>query len=186
MLKHGILGLLSYGSMTGYEINKAFKDSLSYFWNAQTSQIYRELQTLKQNGWATDKTVEQDGKPDKKLFTITDSGRAELNRWLTEDNTDITTRSPLMMKTFFRGERSVEENIAYFEALREGCDAFVARMTATPPDVDGYTKLVDDPMKAVYWRMTVEYGVMYAQMYRSWVENCKKELEAIRDEHPTD
>ena len=42
MLKHGILGLLNYGSMTGYEINKAFKDSLSYFWNAQTSQIYRE------------------------------------------------------------------------------------------------------------------------------------------------
>ena len=37
MLKHGILGLLSYGSMTGYDITRTFKDSLSYFWSAQTS-----------------------------------------------------------------------------------------------------------------------------------------------------
>lgn len=47
MLKHGILGLLNYGDMTGYEIMKVFRDSLSFFWTANTSQIYRELNTLK-------------------------------------------------------------------------------------------------------------------------------------------
>ncbi len=186
MLKHGILGLLNYGSMTGYEINKAFKDSLSYFWNAQTSQIYRELQTLKKNGWATDEVIEQDGKPDKKLFTITESGKAELTRWLIDEDTEYAMRSPLMMKTFFRGERSIEENIAYFDALSEGCDAFAARMTATPPDIEGYAKEIGDPMKALYWKMTVDFGTMYAQMYRSWIEKCRKELEEIRDEHTAD
>ena len=99
MLKHGILGLLNYGSMTGYEINKIFKDSLNYFWDAQTSQIYRELQTLKKNGWASDETIEQESKPDKKLFSITESGKQELKRWLSEENTGISIRSPLMMKT---------------------------------------------------------------------------------------
>ena len=43
MLKHGILGLLNYGDMTGYEIREAFESSLKFFWPAQTSQIYREL-----------------------------------------------------------------------------------------------------------------------------------------------
>ena len=51
MLKHGILGLLSYGDMTGYQIMTVFRDSLSHFWVAQTSQIYRELQGLEKNGW---------------------------------------------------------------------------------------------------------------------------------------
>ena len=46
MLKHGILGLLSYGDMTGYQIMTVFRDSLSHFWVAQTSQIYREMQGL--------------------------------------------------------------------------------------------------------------------------------------------
>ena len=50
MLKHGILGLLNYGDMTGYEIKTAFEDSLNHFWHAQTSQIYRELQLLEKNG----------------------------------------------------------------------------------------------------------------------------------------
>ena len=31
MLKHGILGLLNYGDMTGYEIREAFESSLKFF-----------------------------------------------------------------------------------------------------------------------------------------------------------
>jgi DNA-binding PadR family transcriptional regulator len=181
LLKHGILGLLNYGSMTGYEINKAFKDSLSYFWNAQTSQIYRELQTIKSNGWATDEVVEQIGKPDKKIFTITESGRAELNRWLVEDNTEFVTRIPILMKTFFRGERSLEENIAYFSQLEDMGIDFLTQFQNEPPKVEDYSKRLKDPMNAVFWEMTVEFGKMYIQMYFSWVNQCKMRLEGIKN-----
>ena len=67
MLKHGILGLLNYGAMTGYDIMLTFKNSLRFFWSAQTSQIYRELQTLKNKGWVKDENISQNGKPDKKM-----------------------------------------------------------------------------------------------------------------------
>lgn len=59
MLKHGILGLLNYGDMTGYEIREAFESSLKFFWPAQTSQIYRELIVLEKNKWIEKHTVEQ-------------------------------------------------------------------------------------------------------------------------------
>ena len=75
MLKHGILGLLNYGEMTGYEIMHVFRDSLSHFWTAQTSQIYRELQTLKNKGWVIDRCVPQTGKPDKKFFLLRKVGK---------------------------------------------------------------------------------------------------------------
>ena len=65
MLKHGILGLLSYGDMTGYQIMTVFRDSLRHFWVAQTSQIYRELQGLEKNGWIAAVHVEQAGKPQR-------------------------------------------------------------------------------------------------------------------------
>ena len=58
-LKHGLLGLLNYGPMTGYELDKAFKASLSFFWQAKASQIYRELGTMEQNGWLTSKRIVQ-------------------------------------------------------------------------------------------------------------------------------
>ncbi len=186
MLKHGILGLLNYGSMTGYEIDRTFKDSLSYFWSAQTSQIYRELQVLKKNGWATNEIIKQNGKPDKNLFTITESGKEELNRWLMEDKTEVAARSPLLMKTFFRGERSLEENIEYFSKLAGIGADFLKGMQNEPPEIDSYSKMVENPANAIYWKMTVEYGLMYAQMYINWAEKCKKELEALRDEHTAD
>lgn len=183
MLKHGILGLLSYGSMSGYDISRTFKDSLNYFWTAQTSQIYRELQTLKEKGWANNEIVEQKGKPDKKVFSITESGRQELNRWLTDDNTEFAVRSPLLMKIFFRGERSIDENIQYFDKMQEKGKTFISMMQRPPESIINYSEKIDDPLKAVYWKMTLEYGIMYQQMYLNWVEKCKKELEEIKNEY---
>ena len=182
MLKHGILGLLNYGSMTGYEINKIFKDSLNYFWDAQTSQIYRELQTLKKNGWASDETIEQESKPDKKLFSITESGKQELKRWLSEENTGISIRSPLIMKTFFRGECTLDENIAFFKSLKKESNMLNSLMTVSPPDTEQYSKKLNDTSKALYWKMTVEYGLMFSEMYGKWIDKCISELEEIKNE----
>ena len=186
MLKHGILGLLNYGSMTGYDITRIFRDSLSYFWNAQTSQIYRELKTLKENGWATDETVVQAGKPDKNVFSITESGRQELNRWLISDSSELVTRNPLLMKTFFRGERSAAENLAYFEGLQNACLRFADQMRTTPPDVEGYAAAVDDPQKAIYWQMTLDFGELYIGMLLEWVDRCKQRLEEAANERSAD
>ena len=67
MLKHGILGLLNYHEMTGYEIMEVFRDSLNYFWDAKTSQIYRELHGLEQKEWVSKTVILQSGKPDKNM-----------------------------------------------------------------------------------------------------------------------
>ncbi len=75
MLKHGILGLLNYHPMTGYEIMLVFRDSLHFFWSVQTSQIYRELQTLETKGWVEKTPVSQQSKPDKNIYAITQEGR---------------------------------------------------------------------------------------------------------------
>ena len=75
MLKHGILGLLNYADMNGYEILETFRHSLNHFWNAQKSQVYRELTALENAGYIQGTWIEQDGKPDKKLYSITDDGR---------------------------------------------------------------------------------------------------------------
>ena len=184
MLKHGILGLLSYGEMTGYEIMHVFRDSLSHFWTAQTSQIYRELQTLKNKGWVIDRCVPQTGKPDKNIFSITESGKEELHRWLLEEGTVVEANSPLLMKTFFRGELGIDENIEFFQRVQAYGDFFLANAKETGENVEEYQKIVVDSMRALYWKMTFEYGVMYMRMLREWASKCILELEAIKNEYP--
>lgn len=176
MLKHGILGLINYGDMTGYEIMKVFRDSLSYFWTANTSQIYRELQTLKRKGFVTDAVVRQNGKPDKKVFSITESGREELKRWLREydyGNSNI----PLCMKVFFAGELSRKENMERFKKIKDDALKTIERYSAAPEIMDAYKTRVEDPEVSIYWNMTKEFGIRFMKMLAEWCDDCIRELE---------
>lgn len=170
MLKHGILGLLNYGDMSGYEIMEVFRDSLNYFWNAQTSQIYRDLQTLKNSGFISDTPVKGRG-GDKKIYSITDSGREELVRWLREVK-QAPVRSELLMETFFRGELPTEENIMYFEAIKRSTEAFHDGMKTPDSNTRMYSDMMKLQDKAIYWQMTVEFGKMYSEMLGKWAERC--------------
>ena len=42
-LEYAILGFLSYKPFSGYEMKKAFDNSVRHFWYADQSQIYRTL-----------------------------------------------------------------------------------------------------------------------------------------------
>ncbi len=179
MLKHGILGLISNCDKTGYEIMTVFRDSLNHFWTAQTSQIYRELQTMEKSGWITQTRVSQAGKPDKNVFSITQAGHDELLRWLRDDNLPTGIRNPFLLKTFFMGELPVEENIAFFKAFRDAA-VFPDDGKRVSADADTYRKAIDHPEKAIYWKLTIEFGRMYEKMQREWCEYCIQTLEEFR------
>ena len=179
MLRHGILGLISNGDKTGYEVMTVFRDSLNHFWKAQTSQIYRELQTMEKAGWISQTHIPQVGKPDKNVFSITPAGRDELLRWLRDDSTPLSFKNPLLMKTFFMGELPVEESIAFFEAL-ENVSVFPDNGRQASTNADMYQQAIDHPEKAIYWKRTIEFGRRYELMQREWCAYCIQELEGLR------
>lgn len=177
MLKHGILGLLNYQETTGYEIMGVFRDSLNYFWNAKTSQIYRELQKLEQKEFVHKTIIPQSGKPDKNVYSITEAGRMELLRWLADDDLGLRIKTPILMKIFFLGERSVEENIRYFESVKERCEQFLKSLESIPQYIDIYGDMIGQQDKKLYWQMTVEYGRRSMKMQIEWVQECIRRLE---------
>lgn len=176
MLKHGILGLLNYRELTGYEIMIVFRDSLRFFWNTQTSQIYRELQTLEGKGWVEKTPVYQQGKPDKNVYAITPEGSKELLRWLSDGELGLSSRSNILMKVFFLGECEREENIRYFEGVKEYCGMLLQNLDAAKENIENYSTFLNVPDKAVYWEMTVDYGQRNLQTYIDWAESCIERL----------
>ena len=66
---------------SGYEIKKDVEDGLfSHFIDASFGSIYPALTQLAAEGYVTVREEEQTGKPDKKVYAITDSGRNALAR----------------------------------------------------------------------------------------------------------
>jgi DNA-binding PadR family transcriptional regulator len=81
-LPHAILVSLCEQSGSGYELARRFDRSIGYFWSATHQQIYRTLRTMEDGGWVSAKAVIQRGRPDKKVYTVSGAGRAELARWI--------------------------------------------------------------------------------------------------------
>ena len=100
-LKHAILGLLSIRSASGYDLSRAFAGSVAHFWHADRSQIYRTLDRLSAAGAITTEVVRQDGKPDRKVHSLTDAGREELTDWLSSPLEADHAKEPFLARLFF-------------------------------------------------------------------------------------
>ena len=83
-LPHAILVSLSEQSGSGYELAHRFDRSIGFFWSATHQQIYRTLRAMEDNGWVVVTPVRQHGRPDKKVYSVSEAGRAELARWIAE------------------------------------------------------------------------------------------------------
>lgn len=179
MLRHGILGLLNYGNMSGYEIREVFKDSLNYFWKAQTSQIYRELDVLEKKGWIKKQLVEQEGKPDKNVCSITKEGREELLSWLAEPHIDMDAdkRSPTMMKTFFMGELPASVSLNFFKQLKKKYLEGLEELRCTKDSIEFYKEIIPNKDNALFWQMTSDFGKRYLQLCLDWTEDSIRILE---------
>ncbi|MEC9368009.1 MAG: PadR family transcriptional regulator [Pseudomonadota bacterium] len=71
------LGILWFGEATGYEIKKqASEGHFSHFMEASYGSIYPALSRLNKSGHVTLREASQEGKPDRKIYSITDKGRA--------------------------------------------------------------------------------------------------------------
>jgi len=97
-LEHAILVSLTERDGSGYELARRFDRSIGYFWPATHQQIYRVLRRMDEAGWVTHTEVAQEGRPDKKVYRISDGGRAELARWIAEPGEVAILRDALGVK----------------------------------------------------------------------------------------
>lgn len=185
-LSHGILGFLNYGKKTGYDLAKVFDSTVGFFWHAQNSHIYLELNNLEKKGFVTCEYVTQTGHPNKKLYSITEKGRKELLRWLAEENPDFTKdmKVPFLVKLFFSASLPPEKSKEMLQKFIKDCENYLDSMKDVPNAIKKYQ---DDAMSydAMYWQFTADFGYQYVQMCIKWAKECMERLGNI-DERTAD
>jgi len=180
-LKYGLLGLLNYGSMTGYELDKAFDASLGFFWQGQTSQIYRELSAMERSGWLESERVVQEDKPNKKLYLITEEGKHALLEWLSDADNAIAEsqyiRSAFLMRVFFAGELPQESALAMLHAYKAECEKALEELGGISQNIAEYSKLVTDESKNKYWQIAAMFGEGFCRAGLDWAKKAISILE---------
>ncbi|MBO2462516.1 PadR family transcriptional regulator [Actinomadura violacea] len=80
-LRHAVMAALLEGEASGYDLAKGFDASVANFWMATPQQLYRELDRMREDGLVEARVVEQERRPNKRLFSLTEAGRRELREF---------------------------------------------------------------------------------------------------------
>ena len=173
MLKYALLGFLNYGDKTGYELKQSMDTSTQNFWHAKQSQIYMTLKRLEQSGLVISELEPQEGRPDRRVYTITDEGKTDLQKWLASP---ITTRGSrkelLLLKLFFSaniGREALSTQLRLQRELHQ--QQLVHYQTVTKAAIE--ESACSGPgleHDAMLWEATRRFGEMFEEMYTNWLD----------------
>jgi DNA-binding PadR family transcriptional regulator len=158
-LRHALLGLLSRGPASGYDLLKDFESSLIEVWPATQSQVYTELSKLSDDGLVS---VLSAGARGRKEYAITPEGQAELRTWMADTAPVYTRRSDMLLRVFFLNTLPDEDARTYLATVR---DAASTQLSLLNTIGDGITS---EDAVARNGRIALDYGLRLAELQRDW------------------
>lgn len=174
--RYTVLGTLTHGPRTGYDIKKFIEGSIANFWRESYGQIYPTLKTLAAEGLVTREVQEQEGKPDRYVYSLTEAGRSELREWLVEPAEPQVPRIELLLKLFFGAEVSVEANLRHVDRHRQNVEAGLARCR----QIEQYLEETHrDAAGLPFWLMGLRQGILVQEALLKWCEEATNTLEGL-------
>ena len=180
MLKYAILGFLNYRSMFGYEIKQSMDGSIQHFWHSKLSQIYMTLKNLENEKLLTSEIENQEDKPDRKRYTITNLGKQELNEWLNSCLMSIPqNKDGLLLKLFFSSQVSKQNIIQELSLLRKLHQKQLTLYQTETKDIISKSKTSSPDLKddGILWEATRRMGEMYESMYIQWIDETIRSIQ---------
>ena len=179
-LPFGLLGLLRYSDSTGYDLAKQFRESLSTLWRAQHSQIHRELNSMEEKGWIVSHVVIQEGKPNKRVFSITDKGEeAFLSMFLESGNLYQNYSSPLLLKVLF-GAADPKELLRTLKVHLDGYTSGLQRQIQVREEIEKKKNVVtlkDAEIESFYWHLVLDGGIAQTEYMIKWLQSSIEKIE---------
>jgi DNA-binding PadR family transcriptional regulator len=169
-LAHAILGLLQQEEMTGYDLKTScFDRCIAHLWPADQAQIYRTLDKLVEQGWIICTVEIQYDRPNRKVYSVTETGKAELTRWLQCHQPLPIVREPLLVQLFFAAQLPNEAIIQLLE------QQLVARREKLAECETVELPMLDDKSASreqVMQRLVLELVIQRQQTYIDWLKTA--------------
>jgi DNA-binding PadR family transcriptional regulator len=167
MLKYALLGLLSQEPRHGYDLKHAFEAMLGGTWPLNVGQVYTTLARLGRDGLVESQVVPQDLLPDRKTYSLTESGQEELERWLAEP-----TQGTIRLKDEFFIKLLIHQLVASEDAL----DLIWKQRQVYMQKLAQLTALRTDPSLSPATKLLVEGAILHVEADIEWLGLCEERL----------
>ncbi|WP_338044916.1 PadR family transcriptional regulator [Paenibacillus lignilyticus] len=169
-LAYGLLSFLSFSPDSGYDLMLKIQSC----WPAKHSQIYPLLSQMENDGYVRHVLVTQTDKPDKKVYSITDTGRDALRAWLSVPANEPVTRDELTLKIFAMDQGNPADIKRQLELRVNYCRD---RLHWLDRKIEIYSTKEPAPSRGM--RLLMQRGRFSIQSDLSWAEWA---LEQLQDE----
>ena len=164
-----ILGLLSLGPRSGYEIKAVVDRSTRFFWAASYSQIYPELRRLEQEELIEGEDASNGARP-RRVYRLTAAGRNQLEQWLMGHEVTVELRDESLLRLFFADALPREHALLLLEGRKRGHESYLEelrRIDARPGEDPPFVDLV------------LRWGIAFNEWGVQW---CEEQLQRFRVE----
>jgi len=178
-----LLGILTQYECTGYDIKKFIETSIGFFWNESFGQIYPNLKRLEKEG-SIKSLRKKDSKGSVKIvYSITEPGRKKLQGWLAQKAEPVAYRHELLLKLFFGSQMQSPKVKEHLSRCNEHNRALLKNYTQIEKDIAQYKSTSPDWL---YWRMTLQYGILSARMELEWADYSAKLIQSAKNKKQRD
>ncbi|MBI1261774.1 MAG: hypothetical protein GC184_08615 [Rhizobiales bacterium] len=167
--KELLLSVLMREPATGYDIKKILANEVSQILDVSLSNLYPALNELAAEGLVTFEKIEQDNRPNKKVYAITPEGRAACIKALMEAEPRHSLRSEFLFILIFasflprsRVEELIDNRLKEFELILEKIDRKEAEAPHGP-------LTAGERFSIGIGRATIEAQRQYILAHRSWL-----------------
>jgi len=171
-----ILGILSRGPQSGYDVKKVFTTITSHFWQASYGQIYPLLKRLSAWGLVRRKSEESNRGRGKNIYSLTPQGEEALQNWLRSPVETLPWRIEILLRLFFGRQAPVAESIKQVEIYQRHKQKELAKLQEIERQLREERE--SDPDQP-YYLLTVDYGKMVVQACLVWCEQSLARLRAM-------
>jgi PadR family transcriptional regulator AphA len=174
-LRAAILGFVRLEPTSGYTLRQRFERSVGSFWSVTQSQIYRELHALERDGKVRVRREPGDGKPDRKVYALTNAGEEELEAWLRAPVEPMQLRHPLLLKFVFAALVAPSKLDQVLSGYEEGLLATRAEYASRVSSKEIFS-LARSKREATLWRLSIEHGLAWVETELKWARRARREL----------
>lgn len=178
-LSYGLLGLLNYYPMSGYDLKKVFDNSINFFWAAKTSQIYRELKALEKKGDIGSQIQTSEKGPNKRIYAITKQGKANLKKWLENPPDDIREdqRNAFQIRILHSSPVGFENLYPLVQKRLMAYRKELQQLDRVENKFQEYLTLCGNRDNLPYWKMVLSRGRYVTKANIQWANETLKYLQ---------
>lgn len=176
-LAHAILAVLVGKPCSGYDLRKNFEGSVGFFWRATFQQVYRELTKLEEQGFLTAETIHQEQRPDKRIYSVTNSGQQYLQDWIAQPVAISPIKNDLLVKLFVGHLVPQQTMLAELEQHRQGHLEQLAAYEAIAQQY--FSDLHNLSRAGKFQYLTLRNGIHYETAWLEWCEETICSIESM-------